>query len=76
MKVINIHDAKTQLSRLIERALAGEKIVIAKAGEPLIQLIPFKKKRVRRTPGTLKGQAKIHKDFFEPLDADFMKFFS
>jgi prevent-host-death family protein len=76
MKVINIHDAKTQLSRLIERALAGEKIVIAKAGEPLIQLMPFKNKRVRRTPGTLKGHAKIHKEFFEPLDRDFMKFFS
>lgn len=76
MKLINIHDAKTQLSRVIERVLAGEEIVIAKAGEPLVRLLPFSKKRVKRTPGTLKGHATIKEDFFEPLDSEFMGHFS
>ena len=41
MKIFNIHEAKTQLSKLIESALAGEEIIIAKAGKPLVRLIPY-----------------------------------
>ena len=75
MKLINIHEAKTQLSRIIERVLAGESIVIAKSGTPLVQLTPFKGKKLKRQPGTMKGRAAIDEKFFEPLDPEFLKHF-
>lgn len=56
MKPINIQNAKTHLSRLVEEALQGEDVVIAKAGKPLVRLIPFQKQVEPRKLGTLAGQ--------------------
>jgi prevent-host-death family protein len=63
--VVNIHEAKTHLSRLLERALAGEEIVVAKAGRPLVRLAPVGEQFVERRPGRLAG--KLSDAFFEPL---------
>jgi prevent-host-death family protein len=63
----NVHEAKTQLSQLLERAHAGEEIVIAKAGTPYARLVPLAAPRPRE-PGLLKG--KLGKEFFEPLPDD------
>ncbi len=65
MDQVNIHQAKTQLSRLLERVAAGEEIVIAKSGKPLAKLVPFRE--VVRQPGRLKGKIKIGRDFDAPL---------
>ena len=71
---VNIHDAKTHFSRLIERVLRGERITIAKAGRPVAVLGPVDDPPATRTPGMDKGRLIIHADFDEPLpelDADF-----
>ena len=65
MDQVNIHQAKTQLSRLLERVAAGEEIVISKSGKPLAKLVPFRE--VVRKPGRLKGKIKIGRDFDAPL---------
>lgn len=64
MSKVNVHEAKTQLSRLLARAHAGEEIIIAKNGEPYARLVPLEKPRPR-APGLLSG--KIEDSFFEPL---------
>lgn len=61
---VNIHEAKTHLSKLLERVLAGEEIVIARAGKPLVRLVPIADTQPR-TPGLAKGQ--VTEAFFEPL---------
>lgn len=66
MKQVNIHEAKTHLSRLIQEALLGEEIIIAKGDEPLIKLVVIRKKK-KRVLGRLKGKIKIAVDFDEPL---------
>jgi prevent-host-death family protein len=71
-KPINIYDAKTQLSRLVDRAAAGEEIVIAKAGKPRARLVPLAPKR-RRVPGVWKGKVRIAPDFDAPLPAAILK---
>jgi prevent-host-death family protein len=58
-----MHQAKTSLSRLVERALAGEEIVIARNGEPLVKLVPVVKERKPRVPGLYKGKIWIGPDF-------------
>ena len=65
MNITNIHEAKTHLSRLIDRAAAGEEIIIAKAGKPIARLIPYKESSFTRKPGLWKGKVKIHSDFDE-----------
>jgi len=64
MSVVNIHEAKTHLSRLLERVSAGEEIVIAKAGVPRARLVALKS-RARRRPGGSKGRIWIAPDFDE-----------
>ncbi len=66
--LVNIYDAKTQLSRLIDRATAGEDIVIGRAGKPLVRLVPIED-ALPRTPGLLKGLA-IPDVLFDPLPDD------
>ena len=61
--MVNIHDAKTHLSRLVERAAAGEEIVIAKAGRPMAVLVPYGRRATPRRPGALRGQIRIADDF-------------
>lgn len=67
MRKVNVHEAKTNLSQLLERAHAGEEIVIAKAGKPYARLVPLEAPKPRR-PGLLEG--KIDEAFFEPLSED------
>ena len=62
-ETVNMHQAKTSLSRLVQRALAGEEIVIARNGEPLVKLVPVEKKREPRVPGLYKGKIWIGPDF-------------
>ncbi len=69
MKQVNIHQAKTHLSRLIERVRAGEEVVIAKGGEPVARLVPFPRRQPRRL-GTLKGRIWVAPDFNAPLPQD------
>lgn len=63
---VNIHEAKTHLSRLIERATKGEDIVIAKAGNPQVRLVPVRAKLLRKA-GRFAGQFVVTDAFFEPL---------
>jgi prevent-host-death family protein len=67
METVTIHKAKTQLSRLIEKACRGEEVVIARGCEPVVRLVPLKDVRGRRQPGALKGKLKVGPEFFEPL---------
>ncbi len=62
---VNIHEAKTHLSRLVARAAAGEEIVIARAGEPMARLVAYEERREPRVPGRLKGKIWIADDFDE-----------
>jgi prevent-host-death family protein len=70
--VVNIHEAKTQLSRLIERAARGEHIVIAKAGKPMVDLIPHRERPV--TFGALKGRLEYDDAVFD-VDPDIQAMF-
>ena len=59
--------AKTHLSKLIQRVMAGEEIIIAKSGNPVARLLPFEQAPVQRVPGTAKGKIKTAADFSAPL---------
>jgi prevent-host-death family protein len=63
MKTVNIQAAKTQLSRLVEEAAAGEEIVLAKAGKPIARLVAYRGTGKKRTLGGWKGKVRIAKDF-------------
>ena len=64
MRKVNVHEAKTNLSKLLERVHAGEEIVIAKGGKPYARLVPLEPPKARK-PGILKGR--LDEKFFEPL---------
>ena len=70
-----MHAAKTHLSRLIDEAAAGEDIVIAKAGKPMVRLVPVETKRRRTGFGVDKGKIWISDDFDAPLPDDLLKLF-
>jgi len=67
---VNLYDAKTQLSRLVERAAAGEEIVIAKGGRPLARLVPLDARSTPRQLGRLAGQVIVGSAFDDPLPAE------
>ena len=69
MKTLNMQAAKTHLSRLVEEALRGDDIVIAKAGKPMVKLVPVTPQRQRRKLGSLQGKIWISADCWES-DAD------
>ncbi len=64
---VNIHEAKTQFSKLIRRVLQGEEIVIARAGRPVARLVPTIEMPAHRTPGSARGQVTVSPDFDAPL---------
>lgn len=66
MKTINIHEAKTNLSRLVQEAVAGEDIVIAKSGKPMVRLVPIGVSKGTRALGTLSGQIRESADCWTP----------
>ena len=70
----NIHEAKSQLSQLIELANAGEEVIICKAGKPVVRLIPYSEKRKLRKLGLWKGKVRIAPDF-DSLPESFLAFF-
>lgn len=67
MKSVNLHYAKTHLSRLVDQALAGEEVVIARAGTALVRLTPVEPTRAPRRLGRDRGRIVIHDDFDEPM---------
>lgn len=74
MQTVNIHEAKSQLSRLIEAVVSGEEVVIAKAGTPVVRLVAVDKKPKLRF-GLMKGKIKIADDFNAPLPDDVLATF-
>jgi prevent-host-death family protein len=66
-RIVNLYDAKTALSQLVDRAAAGEEIIIAKAGKPRAKLVPVRPTRVPRKPGGWEGRVRIGKEFNAPL---------
>lgn len=72
MAMVNIHEAKTQLSRLLERVLGGEEIIIAKAGVPIARIVPIEPSTEDRTPGADRGRVEIADDFDAPLPDDIL----
>lgn len=69
MSEVNIHEAKTHLSKLLQRVVAGEQIVIAKGGRPIARLVPYEAPSQRQF-GVDEGLFKVPDDFDAPLDAD------
>jgi prevent-host-death family protein len=67
VRQVNIHEAKTQLSKLIDQASQGEEVVIAKAGVPVARLTAIQPTRSGRRFGALAGRARLDERFFEPL---------
>jgi prevent-host-death family protein len=63
MKITNIHEAKSQLSKLVERALEGEEVIIARAGRPVVRLVPVRDNESPRKGGQWKGKVRIADDF-------------
>jgi prevent-host-death family protein len=70
MKPVTVHAAKTQLSKLIERACAGEDVVIARGRTPVVRLMPVRKTKPHRRFGAMRGRARTTKAFFAPLPPD------
>jgi prevent-host-death family protein len=75
MKVVNIHEAKTTLSQLLESVLAGEDVVISKAGTPLARLIPYHTHKKPRSPGIWKGKVTMADDFDDTLPPEILNGF-
>jgi prevent-host-death family protein len=75
MRTVNIHAAKTRLSRLVDDAAKGEEIVIAKAGKPLARLVPLADAWPKRRLGRLAGKVQIPEDFDAPLPDDILDAF-
>ena len=73
MHKVNIHEAKTHLSKLIQEVLDGEEVIIAKDNKPLVKLIPLPNTATKREPGSAKGLIEIADDFDAPLE-DFDKY--
>ena len=72
MRQVNIHEAKTQLSKLIS---SGEEIIIARYGEPVVRLVPMNKPAQKRLPGSSRGRFEVPPSFFEPLPDDIIQGF-
>lgn len=70
MRIVDIHEAKTEFSKLIEAVAHGEEIVIAKAGKPAAMLVPMPVHNPMRKPGAMKGKIKIAADFDASLPDD------
>jgi prevent-host-death family protein len=66
-----VHQAKTNLSKLLRRVENGEEVVIARGKEPVAKIIPFPaRKKKKRVPGSLKGKIHIHPSFFDPMSKE------
>ena len=75
MTTVNIHEAKTHLSRLVDEVAAGAEIIIAKAGKPMARLAPIAAPVRKKRLGLLKGKIKVPDDFNAPLDDEILSAF-
>lgn len=75
MHIVNIHEAKTHLSKLVEAALLGEETIIAKAGKPVARLCPIEIEKPKRKFGVLKDKITIAEDFDAPLPKKILRSF-
>jgi prevent-host-death family protein len=75
MRQVNMHEAKTQLSRLVEDAARGDEIIIAKAGKPVARLVPVDRASTPRLRGLLKDKIWIADDFDAPLPPEILRSF-
>jgi len=75
MRTVNIHEAKTHLSKLVEEANKGKEVIIAKAGKPMARLVPLSSGRKRRRLGPLIGKFSIPADFDAPLPDEVVALF-
>ena len=73
MATVTIHKAKSQLSKLIEQALRGEEVVIARGKEPVARLVPYARQEPKRGFGSLKGKVWLDESFWEPLPGEELK---
>lgn len=67
MGSVTVHEAKTNLSKLIQEACRGEEVIISRGSTPVVRLVPVGKVRGKRQPGALRGKLQIGPEFFEPL---------
>jgi prevent-host-death family protein len=72
MTTVNVHAAKSQLSRLLDAVAAGEEVIIAKAGKPIARLVPIAPPKERRKLGTLAGKLHVPDDFDDALPDDIL----
>lgn len=75
MTQVNVHEAKTHLSRLLTRVVEGEEIVIARAGTPVARLVPIENRRRQRVLGQDEGLFEVPEDFDDPLPEDVLASF-
>ena len=75
MSTVNIHQAKTQFSRLVDLAASGEEIIIAKSGKPVARLVPYTPKGAVRRPGVMRGKIRIKRNFDAPLPKELLDSF-
>lgn len=75
MQTVNIHEAKTNFSKLVDAVGQGEEIVIAKAGKPAARLVPIREQNAVRKPGALKGKIRVAHDFDAPLPEELVAAF-
>jgi len=74
-RIVNLYEAKTHLSRLVDRASLGDEIVIAKAGRPMARLVSLERTAAARRPGLWKGKLVVHPDFDDPLQEEILAAF-
>ena len=70
MSVVTIHQAKTNLSRLIRKVANGDEVIIARGKTPVAKLVPLKSSLKKRIPGRLRGKLRVSAEFFEPMTAE------
>lgn len=75
MKEVNIHEAKTHLSKLLQLVAEGEEVLISKSGKPVAKLVPINNSKGSRKPGLLKGKIVIGADFDDPLPPEVLNAF-
>jgi prevent-host-death family protein len=75
MATVSVNNARAEFSRLIDRALAGEEIVVTRRGKPAVRLVPVEEAPPRRKPGALKGLFEVPESFFDPLPDDIIEAF-
>lgn len=71
----NVHQAKTHFSKLLDRVMQGEEIIIARAGKPIARLVPVAPHPARRIPGSARGQLQVSPDFDAPLPEEILRSF-